>query len=370
VDFDDIHSREVGEHIQRTVYESGCLYYCASSDRLTPFNLAAKLGNLEIVNTFLACKRIDEEKRLSPEGYWALHWAAKMKHAEVVNAILRNKDLNAAVLMSVEKSLIEHRLSNGFDTPFDWSDGSDIGPFYKVSFTPLQLASLYGHTSVVELLEERLVATIEDDTGVQTLQIATKMRRDEILKILTDTPEIEKDLKRLYTKRQEHVDAANTILVVAALIATVTFSGWLTPPLGYSPFFGSASLDAGAPTPSGMYPSFISVEGHPTIKIFWVFNSLSFFFAISALQIGVTVARPINEETAIPREVFILRLQLVGAYNQLIISVVFAIGAFISAGFVVLPPIPSYTAVMAVTVGIGMFWVLSQFTTLCLFASR
>jgi hypothetical protein len=206
-DFDDVHLREVGRQIQRTVYESGCLYYYAFRDRLTPLNLAAKLGNLEMVNTFLACKR--NERALSPEGYWALHWAAKMEHAEVVNAILRNKDVNAAVLMSVEKSLIEDRLSNGFDTSFDWSDGSDIGPFYKVSLTPLQLASLYGDGRVVKLLKERLEATIEDDTGVQTLQIETKMRRDEILKILTDIPEVEKDLKRLYTDKKEHVAAAN-----------------------------------------------------------------------------------------------------------------------------------------------------------------
>jgi hypothetical protein len=366
VDFDHIHEREVREPIQRTFSQSGCLYYYAFSDRLTPLNLAAKLGNLEMVNTFLACKRIDGA--LSPEGYWALQWAAKMKHAEVVNAILRNKDVNAAVLMSVEKSLIEHRLSNGFDTPFDWSDGSDIGPFYKVSFTPLQLASLYGHTSVVELLEERLVATIEDDTGVQTLQIATNMRRYEILEILTHIPEVQKDLKRLYNARKEHVDTANTILIVAALIATVTFAGWLTPPLGYSPFFGSASLDAGAPTPSGMYPSFISVEGHPTLKIYWVFNSLSFFFAITALVIGVTVARPMNRDRAFRTEVVLfLRLQLVTAHNNLIISVGFAMGAFISAGFVVLPPIPSYTAVMAVTVGIGLYFVLRQLIALYTF---
>jgi ankyrin repeat protein len=207
VDFDDIHLRKVGKPIQRTVNESGSLNHYAFSDRLTPLNLAAKLGNLEMVNTFLARKR--KERALSPEGYWALHWAAKMEHAEVVNAILRNKDVNAAVLMSVEKSLIEDRLSNGFDTSFDWSDGSDIGPFYKVSLTPLQLASLYGDRTVVKLLKERLEATIEDDRGGQTLQITTKMRRDEILKILTDIPEVEKDLKRLYTDKKEHVAAAN-----------------------------------------------------------------------------------------------------------------------------------------------------------------
>jgi hypothetical protein len=351
VDFEEIHLREVGEHIQRTVYESGCLYYYAFSDRLTPLNLAAKLGIVEIVNIFLACKKIDGA--LSPEGYWAIHWAAKMGHAEVVNAILLNKDVNAAVLMSVEKSLVEDRLSNDFDTSFDWFDGSDIGPFYEVSLTPLQLASLYGDISVVRHLEERLKATVEIDTGVHTLQIATKMRRDEIVKVLTDIPEVEKDVKRLYRERQVHVDAANTILVVAALIASVTFAGWLQPPLGYSPFFGSASLDAGAPTPSGMYPSFISVEGHPIMKIFWVFNSLSFFFAISALLVGATAAVAPKKDISIRKAVQSLRCFLSVAYVYLINSVVFVIGAFISAGFVMLPPIHSYTTVMVVTVVIG-----------------
>jgi hypothetical protein len=71
-DFDGIHLRGVGKHIQRTFFESGCLYYYAFSDRLTPLNLAAKLGNVEVVNTLLACKRLGK--------LWCapLHWAAKM----------------------------------------------------------------------------------------------------------------------------------------------------------------------------------------------------------------------------------------------------------------------------------------------------
>ncbi|KAH9572940.1 hypothetical protein CY35_02G178200 [Sphagnum magellanicum] len=289
-DFDDIHLREVGERIQRTVHESGCLYYYAFRDRLTPLNLAAKLGNLEMVNTFLACKR--KERALSPEGYWALHWAEKMEHAEVVNAILLNNDVNAAVLMTVEKSLIVKRLSSGFDTSFPWLDGSDIGPFCKVFFTPLQLASLYGHIRVVQLLEKRLEATIEYDTGVTALQIATKVRRDEIVKILTDIPEVEKDVKKFGKERKTLVSAANTILVVAALIGSVTFASGVQPPLGYSPFFGSANLPVGAPSPLGMYPSFASVEGHPGMPYFCIFNSLSFVFALAALVMGAAAARP------------------------------------------------------------------------------
>jgi hypothetical protein len=260
--------------------------------------------------------------------------------------------------MSVEKSLIQDKLSNGFDTSFDWFDGSDIGPFFKVSLTPLQLASLYGDEIVGKLLKERLEATIEDDTGGTALRIATEMRREEILKILTDIPGIEKYLKRLYTDKKELVAAANAILVIAALIATVTFAGWLTPPLGYSPFFGSASLDAVAPTPSGMYPSFISVEGHPTIKTFCVFNSLSFFFAIVALLMALIVAQPSNKKTANQKGMLYLEGALGYAYVQLTYSIVFAMGAFICAGFVVLPPIPSYTAVMAVTGGIGIYMLI------------
>jgi len=125
-----------------------------------------------------------------------------------------------------------------------------------------------------------------------------------------------------------------------------------------------SSLDAGAPTLSGMYPSIIFVEGHPIIKIFWVFNSLSFFYAISALLVALIVARPSNKETTIRKVMLSLQVLLILAYNQLIISVVFAIGAFISAGFVVLPPIPSYTDVTVMTFGIGMYSVVVQLTQL------
>jgi hypothetical protein len=341
VDFDDIHLREGGKPIQRIVYKTDCLYYYAFSDRLTPLNLAAKLGNLEMVNTFLACNRIDGA--LLPEGYWALHWAAIMEHAEVVNAILLNKDVNAAVFISVEKSLIEDRLSNGFDTSFDWFDRSDIGPFYKVSFTPPQLALLYGHISVVKLLEERLEATIEYDTGVKALQIATEMRRDEIVKILMDIPEVEKHVERLYRVREFHVHAANAILVVAALIASVTFASGLQPPLGYSPYFGGTNLDVGAPIPPGMYPLFASVEGHSMMPLFCASNALSFVFAIAALVMGAGAARPPPTRKHIGVVLPSVERLLRAAYAFGALSVICIMSTFVIAGMILFPPIPIYS---------------------------
>jgi hypothetical protein len=360
-DFDEIHLMEVGESIQRTFPESGCLYYYAFRDRLVPLDLAAKLGNVEIY-TLLACKRECEQCERS------LLWAVKMGHAEVVNAILLNKEIqcnvNALLVVLVNKSVIENRLSY---------TGNNRGKSVLVETTPLQLASMYGHTTIVKALcddpKGRLGATIENHAGVTALQIATELKRYEIIKIL---PESEKEVKRLYRDRQVHVDAANAILVGAALIASVTFAGWLQPPLGYSPFFGSASLDPGASTPSGMYPSFVSVEGHPIMKIFLVFNSLSFFFAIATLMVGATAARPPKENTYIGVEVRSLRMSLRLAYALLTISVACVMGAFASAGFLVLPPIQSYTTVMQATVGIGVMVVFLAWTssTLRQFFSR
>jgi hypothetical protein len=369
-DFDDIYLREVEEPIKRVDRTSGCLYYYAFRERLTPFNLAAKLGNVEMVNTLLACSMKRSCELINIPKPRPLHWAAEKGHAEVVNAILRNKepqfDVNAALLMTVDQSLIVNRLSYVDDISFNRWDGSIIGPLYGVEFTPLQLASLYGHTSVVKALcddpKGRLGATIENHAGVTALQIATEMKRDEIVKILTDIPEVQKDVKRLYRERQVHVDAANAILVGAALIASVTFAGWLQPPSGYSPLFGSASLEVGAPIPSGMYPLFVSVEAHPIMKIFWIFNCMSFFFAIATLMVGATAARPPKKNTYIGVVLPSLRTSLRLAYALLSFSIACVIGAFASAGFVVLPPVRTYCSIMQATVGIGMMVVFLAWT--------
>ncbi|CAK9872134.1 unnamed protein product [Sphagnum jensenii] len=360
MDFGDIHSRGVWRGMQRT-FQSGCLYYYALSDRLTPLNLAARLGNLEMVNAFLAGKKLDGA--LSPEGYWALYWAEEMSHFKVSNAILLKKDLNAAILMTVEKKLILHKLKYGLDKSFDLFDGSDLGPFCEVSLTPLQLALLYGHTRIVKRLKRHVEATIECDTGVATRQIAEEMKRDEIVKILNAIPEVEKDVKTMARDRQVYVDAANTILVVAALISGVTFAGWLQPPLGYSPFFGSDNLDAAAPTPAGMYPSFISVEGHPNMKVFWVFNSLAFFFAIATLVVGAAAARPPKYDRIMEEDMPHLRLLIREAYLFLTFSIVCVTGAFASAGLVVLPPIHSYTSAMLATVVVESSCVAAEDTS-------
>jgi hypothetical protein len=99
---------------------------------------------------------------------------------------------------------------------------------------------------------------------------------------------------------------------------------------------------------------FASVEGHPVLESFWVFNSLSFFFSIATFMVGANVALPPPEDIYIGDVVQALRWKLKLAYGLVSAAVFFVMGAFASAGFAVLPPIPKYTVNMALTVGIGV----------------
>jgi hypothetical protein len=304
---------------------------------LKPIASAARMGNVQMVMSLLACDRIDLN-----EGE-PLHWAAAMGHPDVVEQLLKStKQVDVNAVKNIPMLDIGVRNESR----------------YGLGFSPLQLASLFGHTSVVQALCEdtkgRFKPNTENWSGITALQIATEKGDDETVKILLERPEVAKQMKNLYRDRHLHVDAANAILVGAALIASVTFVGWLTPPLGYSAFFGSASIEVGAPSPSGIYPSFVSVAGHPIMQIFWFFNSMSFFFAIATLMVGASAALPPQRLIFIWELVQSSRDTLSLAYLLFTISVGCGMGAFASAGFLVLPPIPKYMVNMGFTVGIGV----------------
>jgi hypothetical protein len=312
---------------------------------LKPIGSAARMGNVDMVMSLLACNRIDVNKGKP------LHWAAAMAHLDVVKELLKSKkqvNVNALKFIALHPEDPKVRQYGGH-------------------FTPLHLASLFGHASVVKALCEdtkgRLRADTDNRRGITALQIATETKRHQIVKTLLERPEVVKQVENLYRDRQAHVDAANAILVGAALIASVTFAGWLQPPSGYSAFFGSAGIEVGAPSPSGIYPSFVSVAGHPIMQIFWVFNSMSFFFAIATLMVGASAAHPPKHDIFIGEVVQSLRASLSLAYILLTISVGCVMGAFASAGFLVLPPVPKYMVNMEVTVGIGVMVVFLAWTS-------
>jgi hypothetical protein len=108
------------------------------------------------------------------------------------------------------------------------------------------------------------------------------------------------------------VDAANAILIGASLIASVTYTSWLILP-------------------------YDDIVHKKAVKVFWAFNSLSFFFAVATVLGCASVALP-NFEPRKPRgQCFTMMCRLRVSFVFFIISVVCVLGAFTSAAFVRVP---------------------------------
>jgi hypothetical protein len=166
---------------------SGCTYY---SRDLKPIDCAAGMGNVQMVMVLLACDRIDVNEG-SP-----LHWAVAMGHLDVVKELLNTKkpvDVNALKGIPLGRK-------------------HDINNYSNFDFSPLHLASLFGHASVVKFLcedtEGRLRANTESEEGITALQLAMENGHAEIVKTLQERPEVAKQVDGLYRDRQVHVDAA------------------------------------------------------------------------------------------------------------------------------------------------------------------
>jgi hypothetical protein len=120
----------------------------------------------------------------------------------------------------------------------------------------------------------------------------------------------------LYGNQEAYAGAANAILVVAALLATVTFNAW----------------------------SLITVAES---TLFWVFSSLSFLFAISTLLAAGGAALPSRGSTIAD-----IRNTIHAASFCLAISISCAVGAFATAAFYYAPSV-KYKRKVMVTIGIG-----------------
>ncbi|KAH9573476.1 hypothetical protein CY35_01G002500 [Sphagnum magellanicum] len=332
---------------------------------LCPIEAAARLGHVDMVAKLIdlleAKMEADQEKRKKElveammEKFSAMmtreklkcqrafNWAVKMEHREVVELLIDRQyieDLNEASDV--------HGLLNNADVKT-----------YGLRQTPLALAVLSAKFEMVKFLCRLTKGDLRTDAknlkGKSAIQMAFKESRygaranyasqgrvryqiwEHIMKRRDSLTEV----KKLTEERKVHVDAINAILVGTALIATATFAGWLSPPLGYS-------------SPPGMDGPFASVEGHPILEKFWIFNSLSFFFSIATFMVGANVAFPPPQHIYIGDVVQTLRWKLTLAYFLVSAAVCFVTGAFACAGFAVLPPIPKYTVNMALTVGIGV----------------
>lgn len=321
-------------------------------------DLAAKERHSDIVKLLL--QRIADEVAFSgddDDGQSLLHWAAYMGYKQLTSHLLEwgsARDVN--IRDSSSNTPLHYASQQGHVEVVRMllaRPEVDINCENQRKETPLHFAAKEGHTEVVKELSlettGRLRATEEDKFDKTPLQLAVENRHKDIEKLLMERSDVREYVNGLYRDRQVYVDAANAILVGAALIASVTFAAWLQPPLGYAPYVGKQE---GASERTGEYEVYANVEQHPNLQLFWIFNTLSFFFAIATVLVGAGGVLPIREGF-IKDAVEKVRRALLWTALLLAGSVIFVLGAFATAGYAVLPPIPKYRDNMLVTLAFG-----------------
>jgi hypothetical protein len=96
------------------------------------------------------------------------------------------------------------------------------------------------------------------------------------------------------------------------------------------------------------------VELHYNLRLFWTFNNLSFFFTIATVLSGAEAAFPDLDTVFVVKAVKFVRRALIWTSIQLVFSVITVQGAFVCAGFTVLPPIARDVNNMTISTVFGM----------------
>jgi hypothetical protein len=279
-----------------------------------------------------------------------LHWVAKNNHWKLIPQILISKRQTGGF---VNQKDFEQNTALHYAAEADHGDvvktllahASELDLNLKDSHgdTPLHVATKNGRVHVVKALcqnpdQQRLRANEEDARGETCLQYATENDiPKEIANTLMDRSDVKDFLDRHYRDRQVFVDAANALLVGGALIAGLSFASWLQPPLSFTPYY---QFQQSTPaTPPDTYETFAAVELHFSLRLFWTFNNLSFFFAIATVLSGAEAAFPDLDTVFVVKAVQTVRRALIWTSILLVFSVITVLGAFVCAGFAVLPHI-------------------------------
>ncbi|CAM6049399.1 unnamed protein product [Sphagnum compactum] len=201
--------------------------------------------------------------------------------------------------------------------------------------TALHIAVRRASYKVVNILLregfDHIKANERDESGMVPMDIAVQAADYKLVLML----QLHLEATGLYGNREAYGNAANAILVGAALLASVTYAAWLQPPFG---------IDTTSPSS----PIYSAIKDHWEIQLFWVFNSLSFFFAMATFLAAAGASIPSKGITLAH-----VRGAVHMASFYLVVSISCAMGAFATAGIVILPPAMKYRGNMIGTVALG-----------------
>jgi ankyrin repeat protein len=286
----------------------------------TALHFATFLGFTETVEQLLAwCptsgpyqgKTIDITRK-NKHGFTALHQA--VNNAEMSTAV----PITRALLNFIN----EHKLDA-------------INILDNKRQTALHIAVRRASYKVVNILLregfDHIKADERDESGMVPMDIAVQAADYKLVLML----QLYFEATGLYGNREAYGNAANAILVGAALLASVTYAAWLQPPFGID-------------TTTGRLPIYSAIKDHWEIQMFWVFNSLSFFFAMATFLAAAGASIPSKGITLAH-----VRGAVHMASFYLVVSISCAIGAFATAGIVILPHAMKYRGNMIATVALG-----------------
>jgi ankyrin repeat protein len=204
--------------------------------------------------------------------------------------------------------------------------------------TPLHLATIHGHTELVQRLCNEgswcLRAAEVDKCGATPLDYAFEQGKKsrEIQKLLLRRGDVKEYMERIY---RLDMNTMNALFVGATLLASVTYVGWMQPPLGFMEDYRYPLQSP--PAPPDTYAVFIDFS-NDNVKLFLIFNTMAFIFSLTTIFRGVeTLARHRKKLDAgyVSRD---LRASIRHCFVYFSFSTTFILAAFDQAGRAVMPP--------------------------------